>query len=114
MKMMNAKGAAAILMDARTGEILALASLPTSTRTTAQPLADKNGDPGDSPLFNRAVQGVYELGSTFKIFATAQAMDLGLVNPDTMVDANAPMPGASTGSRSSRARTTARCCRSPM
>jgi cell division protein FtsI (penicillin-binding protein 3) len=37
------------------------------------------------------VQGVYELGSTFKIFAAAQAMELGLVNPDTLVDANAPM-----------------------
>jgi cell division protein FtsI (penicillin-binding protein 3) len=37
------------------------------------------------------VQGVYELGSTFKIFAAAQAMELGLVGPDTMVDANAPM-----------------------
>ncbi len=34
---------------------------------------------------------MYELGSTFKIFAAAQAMELGLVNPDTMVDANAPM-----------------------
>jgi cell division protein FtsI (penicillin-binding protein 3) len=42
-------------------------------------------------LFNRAVQGVYELGSTFKIFAAAQAMELGLVSPDSMVDANAPM-----------------------
>jgi cell division protein FtsI (penicillin-binding protein 3) len=42
-------------------------------------------------LFNRAVQGVYELGSTFKIFAVAQAMDLGLVNPETLVDAEAPM-----------------------
>jgi cell division protein FtsI (penicillin-binding protein 3) len=42
-------------------------------------------------LFNRAVQGVYELGSTFKIFAVAQAMELGMVNPETMVDANAPM-----------------------
>jgi cell division protein FtsI (penicillin-binding protein 3) len=37
------------------------------------------------------VQGIYELGSTFKIFAAAQAMDLGLVSPETMVDANAPM-----------------------
>ncbi len=54
-----------------------------------QPLL--KGDPGDSPLFNRAVQGVYELGSTFKIFAAAQAIDIGLVNPDTMVDADAPM-----------------------
>lgn len=92
MLMLNAKGAAAILMNARTGEILALASLPNfDPNDRPAPLVDKNAEPGDSPLFNRAVQGVYELGSTFKIFAAAQAMDLGLVTPDSMVDANAPM-----------------------
>jgi cell division protein FtsI (penicillin-binding protein 3) len=92
MGMLNAKGAAAILMDVRTGEILALASLPTfDPNDRPNPLVDKTAEPGDSPLFNRAVQGVYELGSTFKIFAAAQAMELGLVNPETMVDANAPM-----------------------
>jgi cell division protein FtsI (penicillin-binding protein 3) len=92
VKMLNAKGAAAILMDARTGEILALASLPTfDPNDRPAPIVDKTAEPGDSPLFNRAVQGVYELGSTFKIFAAAQAMELGLVNPDTLVDANAPM-----------------------
>lgn len=92
MGMLNAKGAAAILMDARTGEILALASLPTfDPNDRPAPIVDKTAEPGDSPLFNRAVQGVYELGSTFKIFAVAQAMELGLVDPETMVDANAPM-----------------------
>ena len=92
MGMLNAKGAAAILMDARTGEILALASLPTfDPNDRPAPIVDKDAEPGDSPLFNRAVQGVYELGSTFKIFAVAQAMELGLVNPETLVDANAPM-----------------------
>ena len=90
MQMMSAKGAAAILMSVKTGEILAMVSLPDfDPNDRPQPLT--KGDPGDSPLFNRAVQGVYELGSTFKIFAIAQAMDLGLVNPDTMVDADAPM-----------------------
>ncbi len=92
MTMLNAKGAAAILMDVRTGEIVALASLPTfDPNDRPNPIVDKTAEPGDSPLFNRAVQGVYELGSTFKIFAAAQAMELGLVNPDTLVDANAPM-----------------------
>jgi cell division protein FtsI (penicillin-binding protein 3) len=92
MTMLNAKGAAAILMDARTGEILALASLPNfDPNDRPAPIVDKNAEPGDSPLFNRAVQGVYELGSTFKIFAAAQAMELGIVTPETMVDANAPM-----------------------
>lgn len=90
MKMMNAKGAAAVLMDVRTGEILSLVSLPDfDPNDRPNPLV--KGDPGDSPLFNRAVQGVYELGSTFKIFAVAQALELGLVKPDTLVDANAPM-----------------------
>ena len=90
--MMNAKGGAAIIMDVKTGEILSLASLPSfDPNNRPNPVLPKDAEPGDSPLFNRAVQGVYELGSTFKIFATAQAMELGLVNPDTMVDANAPM-----------------------
>lgn len=92
MTMLNAKGAAAILMDARTGEILAMASLPSfDPNDRPAPLTDKNAEPGDSPLFNRAVQGVYELGSTFKIFAAAQAIELGLVTPDSMVDTNSPM-----------------------
>jgi len=92
MSMLNARGAAAILMDVRTGEILALASLPSfDPNDRPNPLADPTAYPGDSPLFNRAVQGVYELGSTFKIFATAQALELGLLEPDSMVDANAPL-----------------------
>jgi cell division protein FtsI (penicillin-binding protein 3) len=90
MVMMNARGAAGILMDVDTGEILAMASLPDfDPNDRPNPLV--KGEPSDSPLFNRAMQGVYELGSTFKIFAAAQAMELGLVNPETMVDADAPM-----------------------
>ncbi|MCA3488400.1 MAG: penicillin-binding protein 2 [Rhodobacter sp.] len=90
MKMMNAKGAAAILLDVHTGEILSLVSLPDFDPND-RPQALLKGDPADSPLFNRAVQGVYELGSTFKIFAAAQALDLGLLEPSSMVDADAPM-----------------------
>ncbi len=90
MKLMNAKGAAAILMDARTGEVVAMASLPDFDPNT-RPAPLLKGDPSDSPLFNRAVQGVYELGSTFKIFAVAQAMELGLVNAQTMVETKGPM-----------------------
>jgi cell division protein FtsI (penicillin-binding protein 3) len=90
--MLNARGGAAIVMDVRTGEILALASAPTfDPNDRPVPLVSKDAEPSDSPLFNRAVQGVYELGSAFKIFAAAQGMELGLVGPDTMVDANAPM-----------------------
>ncbi len=90
MTMMNAKGGAAILMDVNTGEVVSLAALPTFDPND-RPANPTSGDPSDSPLFNRAVQGIYELGSTFKIFAVSQAMELGLVTPDSMVDANAPM-----------------------
>ncbi len=90
MMLMNAKGATAILMDAHTGEVLSLASLPDFDPND-RPLPPTSGDPSDSPLFNRAVQGVYELGSTFKTFAVAQALELGLVSPDTMIDTRSPM-----------------------
>ena len=90
MKLMNAKGASAVLMDIHTGEIVSLVSLPDFDPND-RPVPLTQGDPGDSPLFNRAVQGVYELGSTFKIFTAAQAMEEGLVNPATMIDTKGPL-----------------------
>ncbi|MBE0453942.1 peptidoglycan D,D-transpeptidase FtsI family protein [Roseovarius autotrophicus] len=90
MKIMNAKGAAGILMDAHSGEVIAVASLPDFDPNKRPPLPTE-GNPDDSPLFNRAVQGVYELGSTFKVFALAQALDMGLVTPSTVIDTRSPM-----------------------
>jgi cell division protein FtsI (penicillin-binding protein 3) len=85
MKLMNAKGAASVLMDVHTGEIISIVSLPDFD-PNARPSPLVEGDASDSPLFNRAVQGVYELGSAYKIFTAAQAMDLNLVNNQTMID----------------------------
>jgi cell division protein FtsI (penicillin-binding protein 3) len=90
MKVMNAKGAASILMDIHTGEIVSMISLPDFDPND-RPRPPSHGRPSDSPIFNRAVQGVYELGSTFKIFAIGQALDLGLISPDTMVATKSPM-----------------------
>lgn len=90
MKLMNAKGAAGVLMDVHTGEVIAIVSLPDFD-PNQRPHLPTQGHPDDSPLFNRAVQGVYELGSTFKIFAVAQALDLGLINPETMIDTKGPI-----------------------
>ncbi|MFD1882327.1 peptidoglycan D,D-transpeptidase FtsI family protein [Paracoccus pacificus] len=90
MKVMNAKGAAAILMEVQTGEIVAMASMPDfDPNDRPSPLT--KGDASDSPLFNRALQGQYELGSTFKIFPVAQALDLKLVSPTTMINSRSPM-----------------------
>jgi cell division protein FtsI (penicillin-binding protein 3) len=90
MSIMNARGAAGILMEADTGEIVAIASLPDFDPNN-RPVPPAQGRPDDSPLFNRAVQGVYELGSVFKTFTIAQALERGQVTPDTLVSTESPM-----------------------
>ncbi len=90
MDEMHAKGAVGILMEADTGQIVALASLPDFDPNLRPPLPTK-GDPADSPLFNRAAQGRYELGSVFKVFTVAMALEAGLVSPQTLVDSKSPM-----------------------
>jgi cell division protein FtsI (penicillin-binding protein 3) len=87
---MNAKGAMGIVMEARTGLIRAMVSLPDFDPNFRPPLPT-SGDPGDSPLFNRAAQGRYELGSVLKPLAIAQALDAGMVSPTTMIDTRGPM-----------------------
>lgn len=90
MSIMNAKGAASVLMDVHTGEIISMVSLPDFDPNN-RPRVLTEGDQSDSPLFNRAVQGVYELGSVFKIFTVAQGMELGLINQNTMIDTKGPL-----------------------
>ncbi|KMW58079.1 Cell division protein FtsI [Candidatus Rhodobacter oscarellae] len=90
MRLMNAKGATAVIMDVHTGEIVSMASLPDFDPNN-RPLPLIEGDRADDPLFNRAVQGVYELGSTFKIITAAQGMQLGLVNAHTELDSQSPL-----------------------
>ena len=68
----SAIGAAGIIMDIHTSEVLAMTSLPQ-----LNPNAAGKGSP--EARFNRATLGVYELGSTFKPFTVAMAMDAGVV-----------------------------------
>jgi len=88
--MLNARAGSTIIMDAMSGEIVAMASLPDFDPND-RPAPPVEGDPADHPLFNHAVQGVYELGSVMKSFALAQALDLDLVSPATMVDTRGPL-----------------------
>ena len=90
MSLLDAKGAAAVLMDINNGEIISLSSLPDFD-PNHRPKLPTSGDPANSPLFNRAIQGVYELGSTFKIFAIAQALELNLVSPETIINVSGPL-----------------------
>ena len=73
MQHFSAIGAAGVVMDVHTGEILAMTSLPTFN-----PNAPGQGTPEQH--FNRATLGVFELGSTFKPFTLAMAMDSGVVS----------------------------------
>ncbi|HEX6218073.1 MAG TPA: penicillin-binding protein 2 [Sphingomicrobium sp.] len=68
----SAIGAAGIIMDIHTGEVLAMTSLPQ-----LNPNAAGQGSP--EARFNRATLGVYELGSTYKPFTVAMAMDAGII-----------------------------------
>jgi cell division protein FtsI (penicillin-binding protein 3) len=72
VKKFSAIGATAIVMDVTNGEILAMASLPSYDANKAKTITNE-------ALFNRATLGVYEQGSTFKIFNTAMALDSGKV-----------------------------------
>jgi cell division protein FtsI (penicillin-binding protein 3) len=68
----SAIGAAGVVMDIHTGEVLAMTSLPQLNPNAA-------GQGTDEARFNRATLGVYELGSTFKPFTVAMAMDSGII-----------------------------------
>ena len=68
----SAIGAAGVVMDIHSGEVLAMTSLPQ-----LNPNAAGQGTP--EARFNRATLGVYELGSTFKPLTVAMAMDSGII-----------------------------------
>ncbi len=66
-------GGAGIVLDARTGEILAMVSLPDFD-------PNQIGTASPEQRFNRATLGIYEMGSTFKVFNTAMALDSGRIH----------------------------------
>ncbi len=81
----RANAGSAVLMDVRTGEIVSLASYPDFDPNRRSQYFQARGKEG-SPLFNIPVQGIFEFGSVFKVFAAAQALDLGLVHTDTLIE----------------------------
>ena len=80
----RALGAAGMVMDVETGELLALVSLPS--------FDPKGPDRSRAEaLFNRATLGTYELGSTFKPFTVAMALDQGIAGIEDSYDATEPI-----------------------
>ncbi len=88
-----AKSAAAVAIDPRNGEVLTMASFPTydpgvfiSSEPKDVRLAERyNTDEVRKPLFNRALQGEFPSGSTFKPITAVAAMEEGLMRPDELI-----------------------------
>ena len=81
----RAIGAAGLIMDVHTGEVVAMASLPTFNPNAP-------GHDSNDARFNRTTVGVYELGSTFKALTIAMALDSGVITSMSQTfDARAPI-----------------------
>lgn len=76
---------AVIALDPRTGEVLAMVSVPSYNPGTLSEQGDELLEDERSPLLNRATQGVYPPGSTFKTVTASSALEHGVVTPDTEV-----------------------------
>ncbi|MGB3389150.1 MAG: penicillin-binding protein 2 [Pseudaminobacter sp.] len=80
----HAIAAGAVVLNAKTGEILAMASVPDFDPNNPYNAADKD-------RLNRMSAGVYEMGSTIKSFTTAMALDSGKVTLESTFDARRPI-----------------------
>ena len=84
MEKFRAKAATGVVMDVNTGEIIAMVSLPDFDPHHPSAASDDG-------KFNRVSLGVFEMGSTFKLFSTAAALDSGQVSFGTTFDTTLPI-----------------------
>lgn len=84
MQRYQAIAAGAVVLNAKTGEVLAMSSLPDYDPNIAAQALEKD-------RLNRMSAGTYEMGSTFKAFTTAMALDSGLINLGDSFDASKPI-----------------------
>ena len=84
MEVYQAIAAGAVVMDVHTGEIIAMASLPDYDPNNPVDALKKD-------RLNRMSAGLYEMGSTFKTFTTAMALDSGRVSIKDRFDATQPL-----------------------
>ena len=80
----KAIGAAGLILDPTNGEVRAMVSLPDFDPNKPVTASGKAG-------FNRATKGVYEMGSTFKLFTVAMALDSGTTSLKNRYDATKPI-----------------------
>ena len=85
----KAKGGALVMLDAKTGEILALVNQPDFNPNNRAQVQLKQ-------MRNRSITDVFEPGSTFKPFAVSTALEAGIVKPETVIITG---PGLTIGSK---------------
>jgi cell division protein FtsI (penicillin-binding protein 3) len=88
VNMYQAKAAAGIVIDVHSGEVVGMASLPDYDPNHREQALDKD-------RLNRINSGAYEMGSVFKVFTVASALDAGTVNLRSSYDASSPIHVAS-------------------
>ena len=84
MQRYHAIAAGAVVLNVKTGEVLAMASMPDFDPNNPVNALDKDH-------LNRMSAGLYEMGSTFKSFTTAMALDSGKVTLESKFDARRPI-----------------------
>lgn len=82
----NERGGAAAVIQVGTGEVLAMASYPTYDLETFNQDYDELVKDERLPMFNRATQGVYAPGSTFKLCTSVAALEEGIITPSTIIE----------------------------
>ena len=80
----HAKAASGLVTNVRTGEVVAMVSVPDFDPNNPR-------EAHDPDRINRLTTGVYEMGSTFKAFTLAMALDTGKYNLDSLWDARGPL-----------------------
>ena len=79
------EGAACVVLDVDTAEVLACASYPTYNLATYSADWEITSTDPLKPLFNRALQGTYAPGSTFKMVTAVAGLEEGIVTPNTRI-----------------------------
>ena len=83
---LDAEGAAVVVMEVKTGDILAMASYPTFNLETFNKDYEQLAQDPLKPMYNRALQGAYPPGSTFKMITLIAAMNNGIINASTVIE----------------------------
>ncbi|MGC2855717.1 peptidoglycan D,D-transpeptidase FtsI family protein [Novispirillum sp. DQ9] len=84
MTRFKAKAGTAVVLDVHSGEIISMVSLPDYD-------PERFGSADEDARFNRATLGVYEMGSTFKVFNTALALESGKIRLHDTYDTTKPL-----------------------